>query len=306
MSTEQTSAPVDNATQQGGNPVQGIEQQGEADFGKLINETKPAGNAGAPRRDIPTKDVSNEPDPGKVVTTPVIAAAAPATQQPSQADLIRDTVAATVQGLRQPQQQAAPKEVSPEEFDKKFRVVKVTDADITQLFDTDPKKAAAFLNGKIQGAVTQALLMAQELHESRIAEMRGEFEPHVKSWTAYQRQQHETAIEAKFFKDNPELADEKELVEEIKLSMIAKVNAGQVKFSSQDEANKAVADAAKKIVARMQKPAATPSNGTQTAVPGQQQNQGRQMSAASSAGRAGTGKAAAQSDVDLIFGAEAR
>lgn len=311
MANEQGSV-VSNDSQQGANPIQDVAERGDAEFNKLINETQPTGNTGAAKRatsgTIPTKDVSKDPEGEKAVeVTP--AKQAPTETPEQRSALIASVVKATLDGSRQPEK-VATRQISDEEFNKKFGVQNITEAHIQQILDADPKKAAAALNGMLQGLNRQSLLMAQELFQAELAKQRAEFEPHVKSWTSYQKQQNEARVEQQFYIDHPALADEKDLVSEIRDAMVLKVQQGQLKFATQQEANKAVADAAMKIVSRMQKPQGSANGTSSTGQSSQQTEQrptgGRQMSAASSAGRAGTGKAATLTDAEMIFGADAR
>lgn len=312
MANENGSA-VSGDTQQGANPVQDVAERGDADFNKLINETQPTGNAGGAKRatpgTLPQKDVSKDGVGDKTGTEEVVQQkAAPAETAADRSALIADVVKATLAGSRPAEQRAAPAKISDEDFNKKFGVLNVTDSHIQQLLDADPKKAAAALNTMFQGLNRQSLLMAQELFESRMKEMQDKFTPHVESWTRYQREQNEAKVEQQFYTDHPALADEKDLVAEIRDAMVLRVQSGQLKFSSQTEANKAVADAAMKIVTRMQKPqgdAAGDGTRAQTASTAKP-NVGRQMASASSAGRAGTGKAPQLSVAEEIFGADAR
>lgn len=309
MANENGSA-VSGDTQQGANPVQDVAERGDADFNRLINETQPTGNAGGAKRatpgTLPTKDVSKDPEGEKAAEVVV---AKPAETAADRSALIADVVKATLAGSRPAEQRPAPQKISDEDFNKKFGVMNVTDAHIQQLLDADPKKAAAALNTMFQGLNRQSLLMAQELFESRMTEMQAKFTPHVESWTRYQREQNEAKVEQQFYTAFPALVDEKDLVAEIRDAMVLRVQSGQLKFSSQTEANKAVADAAMKIVSRMQKPQGDAAGDTtrgQTASTAKPNSGGRTMAAASSAGRAGTGKTAELSVAEQIFGADAR
>lgn len=313
---------VSNESQQGGNPVEGMAESGESAFNEIIsgNERAPStgqtGGTAKPRSNLPQKDASEIPEGSPANPTVTTPAAIPAARQPTSTDLIRDTIAATAAAIArtqqtQPRQQPTPRQLTPEqetaEFNKRFGVVRTDPREMAQLFDQDPAKAAAFFDAKLQAGIRQALLMAKELGAAEIDQVRSAYDPKIKAYDEYMTRVKEEAIETNFYKDHPDLADEKDLVETVKSDLINRVRSKQLTFADQASANKAVADATRKIVARMNKPSsdAIQTGGTRTAV----KPAGapvRQMSGASSPGRPGTGKAAAQSDVELVFGADAR
>jgi hypothetical protein len=297
---------MNQETQSGQQPDKGIAHQGESDFTELTS-----GSSTAPAKIAPTQESTTQIQP-QTGTTPTGAEQQTQTPTPPAAPsttidpkMLESIVSAAVRGS-QPQTQAVAqpeKQLTDEEFNKKFGVVSVTPEHIAQLLDQDPKKAAVALNNLLQGVARQAVLMNQELTAAEVSRMRGEIDPHIKSWQTYQREVREQQVEAKFFKTYPDLANERDLVMTIKDSLIAKVQAGQLTFASEDEALKAVATATAATLARLNKTAATAGTTQNTQTTGQ--NTGRQMSAASTAGRSGTGQATAKSDVEQIFGNDA-
>lgn len=311
---DESNAPV------GGNPVEGLAGQGESDFASVIGTQDKAQSPGAaqtggtkPRSALPQKDVANIPE-GEP-SNPVVAPVKVASPAPSQADLIRDTVAATAAAFKQTaapttqQRQRTPQEEEAE-FNQKYGVVRIDPTEMAQLFDQDPKKAAAWFENKLQAVARQALLMGKELGSSEIGQIRAEYEPKIKAWDAYQQRQYEEKIETDFYKEHADLADERDLVETVKSDLINRVKSGQLKFPDQKSANNAVAEATRKIVARMNKPVTPDAQQTPgakpTGKPATVAPAVRQMSGASSPGRSGTGKAAALTDAELVFGTEAR
>ena len=87
-------------------------------------------------------------------------------------------------------------------------------------------------------------------------------------------------------------------------SIKAKKDAGAVSFSSDEQVFEAVAAASRKLLARMNTQASSASGKhTQTQNNGQPS---RQMAQVSTSGRSGTGQTATRSDVDEVFGADAR
>jgi len=282
----------------------GFGAQGTQDFGAAVGAPAPTPETGTPPN-VQDGGTGGSHDTPSGQTAPVTQpAAAP---QQSQADIIKATVDATTNALMRQQQAQAPaaadaKELSTEEFNRKFGVVQVTPDHITALLDQDPKKGAATLNGLIQNTVRQAVLMALEVADGKISDVSSKFEPHINTWQSYHREVQAKAAEERFFKAHPALASERELVMEMKDAFIAKVQAGQIRFSSEQEAFSAVANAVNSILTKVRGGA----NGGQAAQTQTGQTQHRQMSAASSAGRTGTGQAAAKNVVDEIFGVDAR
>ena len=300
------------------NPTASVGDQGSQDFASMIGNPTPtpttptqtavpSQNASTPASPAPTQEFVIDTTKGDA---PVQTQTAPVVPQQSHADIIKATADAIVnaqQRATQTQQQAqAPRtnaDLSPQEFNNKFKVVQVTEKHVADLLNQDPKVAAASLNSLLQGTVQQAVLMALEIADANVAKVKSDFEPDINSWRSYENERRQKAAEDRFFKTHADLANERELVMELKDAFIARVRAGQVSFKDETEAFSAVAAAARNILTRVRGGA----QGGQSANPatGQQAN-GRQMSAASSAGRSGTGAATAKSDVDLIFGAEAR
>lgn len=236
-------------------------------------------------------------------------------QAPNYNDIIKSTVDATAQAFRQnlPQQPAPqPQPISAQDFDRKYGIVRPNEQMLNQIMGQDPKQAVATLDSLFQANLTAALRMSNDLVEAKLSELNGRYEPHLKSWQQHQQQQQNQAAEDAFFKKNPDLVVERDLVMEMKDAFLTKVSAGQVRFNNTDEAFSAVANATRAI---LNKTRGAQTNGqTQT---GQNQDNGggmvsnppagRQMSAASSAGRTGTGQAAAKkSIVDEVFGEDAR
>ena len=304
------------------NPVTSMGSQGSQDFDSLTSGTSPQTNQkqtpmapvseGLPGEQL--SDVTGAGKPAKSLPQTTESGQQPGTTPPgmSQADIIRATAEAVAkahmagQQSQQQQQVQAPRgtqDLSPEEFNKKFSVIRANEELVTTILGQDSKKAAIALDTYGQNLVKQAILMAMELTESNLGKFREEVNPHITSWQQYRQQQETVAAEQRFFKSAPDLANERDLVMELKDAFIARVRAGQVRFTNEAEAYSAVANAARSILKRVN-PQWGAASGTQVAST-TGQHQGRQMSAASSAGRSGTPMATAKSDVDLVFGADA-
>jgi hypothetical protein len=311
------------------NPVGSMGSQGSQDFDSMITTPQggstpppsqdggghPGENLGAqndaagklPQKSL-TPDAGQAPDGQGGQTAP--SATPPAAQ--SQADIIRATAeavaAAHVRGQQsqqhQPQGPAPKADLSPQEFQQKYNVTRANEELVSTILGQDPRKAAAALDQYGQNLVKQAILMTMELNEANLGKFREEVNPHLQSWQTYQRQQEAVAAEGRFFKAAPDLAGEKDLVMELKDAYLAKVQAGQIRFANEQEAFNAVANAARTILKRVNPAWGQGQSGGQQA-PTTGQQPGRRMSVASTTGRSGTGQAAAKSDVDMVFGADA-
>lgn len=221
----------------------------------------------------------------------------PPAHQLSEADLTRiaataaGAARAAVQPAHQPQQPAT---MSDAEFASRYKTPTVDAAFMQQLMDTDPAKGAAVMNGVLKQTYTSALLMANDLFQAELAKMRGEFQPHVESFRSFQASQQKTALENEFYSLHPDLATERDLVNEVIDSFQAKVARKEISFADKTSAFKAVADASKKLLARM----SASSDGQQSppAQPAQ-----RRPAAATSQGRSGSGQPQNLSPMDKVM-----
>lgn len=220
----------------------------------------------------------------------------------SDADLTR--IAAVAAGaVRQSQPQQAPAQESPmtdEQFAARYRTPKVDAAVMQAILDTDPVKGAAALSALLKQTYTSALLMSNDLHQAEIAKVRGEFEPHISTFRAYQQQQQKVALENEFYSLHQDLANERELVNETIDAFQAKASRGEVRFTDKSQAFKAVADSVRKILSRM---GATPANGGQQ-TPNHEASSSsgpRKMAAATSQGRSATGQFVAGTSMEKMM-----
>jgi hypothetical protein len=283
------------------NPNTALGSQGSQEFNEIITTPAPAAApAAAPvetTKPVETASTSQATQPPPT----------PSASGPSQAEIIRATAEAVAQAHLRGRTEATPtpaKELSPEEFNRKYNVTRAHEELVTAIIGQDPKKAVAALDAYGQGLVKQAILMAMELSDANLGRYRDEVNPKLTAWEQYRSQQEAVAAEGRFYQFAPDLANERELINEIKDSFIAKVRAGQVKFSSEPEAFKAVAETARTILKKVNPSWGQGGGASQAQTQGQQQ--GRHMSVASSTGRSGTGQATVKSDAELVFGADAR
>lgn len=293
-----SASPASAAPVQGASPIPKLEARGERDFDKQLTE-----QGGAEKVETVTPVETTTP---VVTTTPAVTPTTTPASTDDRAALIRAAVEGTLAGINKPAQQGRQpeKELTDAEFNSKYGIPTIDAGIMQRLLDADPAKGALVLQNLLMQAVRSGALISKDLYTSDITKLRGEFEPHVKSWQDYQNERTENKAQEMFYTDHPDLKDEKELVMELKDALIAKIQSGQRKpFTSQKEANKAVADAARLLVARMNKPGTAAQGG---AAPAAIQPSTRQMSAASSAGRSGTGHATVKSAVEEVFGADAR
>lgn len=310
------------------NPVGNLADQGSSSFDSALDAasaTPPATQA--PTTSSPTtpqgengqtqvSPAAQQPAAQPTKQTPPTEPAANGKPAPSHAEIIQATADAVLRArdAQAPKAPPAPKsvaekpvgELTPQEFAERFGVTRANDALIQQIQGADPKAAAAALDTYGQNLVRQAVLMTMEVAEAKIKALEQSVRPHTDSWQAHQKQVREQQLETDFFKSHPDLQNERDLVMEMKDAMIARVNSGQVKFNNAQEAFDAVAAAARKILSRTA-PGLTNGNPGPAAVAQQASPPpSRQMSAASSAGRAGSGQANPKSVVDDIFGSDAR
>jgi hypothetical protein len=289
------------------NPVPSLGDQGSQTFSDvIIPPVGPTGENTQQTSDAGGRLPQKSADDGQQsVTQPKQTTAA----EQSQADIIRATAeavaAAHVRGAQSAAQPAMPsqKDISPEDFAKKYNVTRANEELVATILGNDPKRAALALDQYGQNLVKQAILMTMELNSNELTRFRGEIDPHIQSWQSYRAQQEAVAAEQRFFSYAPDLANEKALVMELKDAFITKVRAGQVQFANENEAFSAVANAARTILKKVN-PSWTPTAGNQSGPTGGQQT-GRRMSVASSTGRSGTPQATAKSDVESVFGPDA-
>lgn len=300
MSTEQTSS----AATQGGQIQTRLETRGENDFSKQLEtqQTRPetGGQQQQPSQVAPgVADTSA--DTGQAVSS---TAASPAAKPGLDSAAIEAVVAATLagaqKGQQQPQQQQQ-RELSTEEFNKKYSIPSVNVDMMKAIMDADPAKGAQALQNLLIQAVRSGALISKDVLGADISGLRNEFSPHIESWKTEQSRQQTAAMYDKFFTINPDLKDERELVDALGSEFASRVKAGSIKLSSPEEGMKLVADAVRKTITRLRGTAGTaPAKGGNNLPPQ------REMSAASSAGRSGTGQPQQKSDVETVFGDSAR
>ena len=224
-------------------------------------------------------------------------------------DALRDSIVAGIvaaQQRQQPAQPAAPAEpqMTPEQFRERFGIPTIDARVYEQLFGVAPDKPerVAALENLFHSHLRAGLKMAQEIYQSRIAEVQQQLQQQVAPlMTAHQRAQ-EAAIQTEFFGANPDLREEVALVNEVKDAMIAR----GVRFSSKEEMFKQVGAAARQLLARYK---GQPVGG-QTTQPGSQPTQPtgsrpspRTMTPSSQGGRGGSsGSGSKPTTAEAVFG----
>lgn len=269
----------------------------------------PAGQSEpSPKPTTPAPTASEPVEPstdGQTSTEPVQPAASPALTP----DALRDSIVAGIvaaQQRQQPAQPAAPAEpqMTPEQFRERFGIPTIDARVYEQLFGVAPDKPerVAALENLFHSHLRAGLKMAQEIYQSRIAEVQQQLQQQVAPlMTAHQRQQ-ETAIQTEFFGANPDLREEAALVNEVKDAMIAR----GVRFSSKEEMFKQVGAAARQLLARYK---GQPVGG-QATQPGSQPTQPsgsrpspRTMTPSSQGGRGGSsGSGSKPTTAEAVFG----
>jgi hypothetical protein len=195
--------------------------------------------------------------------------------------------------------------MSPQEFDAKYGIIRPTEAMVNQLFNTNPQQAVAVLDQLFQSNLTASLRMANDIIEAKLNQLQEQYRPIVSSYQEQRQLAQNQASEGRFFAAYPNLTNEKGLVMEMKDAFIAKVQAGQIKFTNEAEAFAAVANATQSILNRL-RPGGAPA-ATQPGVANR--SNGRQMVTASGTGRQGSGTSTANKPKDIVeevFGADAR
>lgn len=308
MSTEATPSAVPT---QGANPVQSLENRGDKEFSAVLTA-----QGGDQKPDhVEKKDTQASAQPA---ATPAAAqpAATPtaATADPTKGGVdpatLEQIVSAAVAGATKNQSQvqpapaAAPKEISVEEFNKKYGIPTVNAEVMQRILDADPAKGAQAMQNLLLQAVRSGALIAKDALGADIGKLRDEFSPHIQSWQKYDGERREKAMYDTFFTTYPDLKDERELVDALGTEFASRVKAGTIKISSPEEGMKLVAEAVRKTVTRLRGAGGqVPGKGTSPAPAVVPQ---REMSAASSAGRSGTGQPQQKSDVENVFGSDAR
>lgn len=290
-----------DSTPGGGTPTQGetttTQSSPQADNPFAQTDT----SVQTPPADQSTQQQTQQVAPTTQAATPPVAPVPPTTPsiQPP-ADLTK-TVTEAVLAAERARQQAAQQtqqqtiqDLTPEQFNKKYGVVQVTPQHMQQIFDQDPAKGAAALNSIIQGAVKQALLMGNAFAEHKLGKVIEQITPLQQA----HQEQHERSLWDGFFKGNPDLVNERALIEEIKDAAIGR----KMTFDSKDALYTFLAKTARERLARV---GGSQAQGTTANVaPNVQQRQApptRQMTPLSQGGRSGTGKASSKSDAELIF-----
>lgn len=320
-----TNAAEQASTQDTGLAPAPLETQGGNDFASLL------GKEGAQDTKVDTSSATVEQDaskPPKPISKPAgkegekVASqegttqqAAPTTMSGIDPKVLEEIVAASTRGVQKAtaesstataQQKKDAQQLTPEQFNAKYQIRTATVDDIKALLDQDPNKAVAAMNELLIANARTAVLMANDVFQAHLAKARGEYEPHVTAWKAHQAKLAEDRAQTTFYTKYPDLANEKELVQEMIDALRAKRDAGTVSFQTDDQTFEAVAAASRKLLARMNTQANGAGGTTAQSNNKGQQTSSRQMATASTAGRSGTGQTAAKSDVDEVFGADAR
>lgn len=309
MSNEATPSAV---PQQGANPVQSLENRGDKEFSAVL--TAQGGDQKPEHKEKTDTQASAQPAAATPAPAQAAAPAAAATPEAPKTGgidpaVLEQVVSAAVAGARKGEPAptaaaAAPKEISVEEFNKKYGIPTVNAEVMQRILDADPAKGAQAMQNLLLQAVRSGALIAKDALGADIGKLREEFEPHINTWKQEYNSQQEKKMYDTFFTANPDLKDERELVDAMGTEFAARVKSGQIKISSPEEGMKLVADAVRKTITRLRGAAgAAPGKGASSAAAAAPQ---REMSAASSAGRSGTGQPQQKSDVESVFGSDAR
>jgi hypothetical protein len=285
----------------------------------LVKSVRDGQSGGEQQQQTPPADGQQTPPPqGDQQTQQPPVVPQPTVQQPAsvvpaqdQNTLVSSAVEAAIRATRaeqnQPSQpnQQQDRPLTDAEFNQKYGVPVVTPQHLETILGQDPVRGSQMLNQLLRSTMTAALKMSADVMQAEHQRLRGEYSGPINEWKTHQAIQRQKEAEAEFYTAYPDLANEKAIVSEVRDAFILRVNSGQVQFKDRKEAFAAVANTVQNLLKGFTRtPTQQGQNGQQTPTTGQPT---RQMSAALSAGRTGTGQAAApKSDVEAVFGAEAR
>lgn len=106
-------------------------------------------------------------------------------QQPDLQSIIKSTVdatAAAMQRTAQPAtQQRQTQEISPQEFDRRYGIIRPNEQMLTAILGQDPKIAVQTLDQLFQSNLTAALRMSNDLVEAKLKELDSKYQPHISS-----------------------------------------------------------------------------------------------------------------------------
>lgn len=205
------------------------------------------------------------------------------------------------QAQPQGQQQQTP-QITPEEFNKKYGIPTVTADTYEAIFGVAPDRPERVqaLNQVLQGLIRPSVLMAQDLMETRVAEIMGHINPLTQ---AYQSEMDRRQNEA-FYQQFPEFKGYEGLINEIKDAHVARKKT----FASAQDAFKSVADTARQILKQTQPQGSVPGQapaGGQAQQPVVTQTPTRRMTPSAQGGRGGTPSATNnKSTAEQIFGSQ--
>jgi hypothetical protein len=169
--------------------------------------------------------------------------------------------------------QEAPKQWTQEEFDKTFNVMRVNPKHLEMLAQGGDAALQAH-NEMIQGAVRQAVTMAQALYQNQHAQLQQQLNPYMQ----FANQMRENAYRNEFYETNKDLAGFEPLVEDVKGRLEREGFKG-----SKEQVFKRLAEETRKVLSVVQKPGAT-GNVSQT-----QANTTTKMTPLSGGGQGGAG-----------------
>lgn len=188
-------------------------------------------------------DPNLEAAPADAPPTPApVASASPTQLTPDMvADIARRASEGTLEGLKKITPAATPKELTPEEFDRTFRVFRADENFISRLDSAEtPAAKAAVFNEFGQGVVRQALTMAQHI----IADKEQQFRTMLAPLMQFRAQAEEHRLEERLFTLHKDLSEYKPLVAEVKSRLIAQ----KARFPTEDAALKAIADETRRVL----------------------------------------------------------
>ena len=116
---------------------------------------------------------------------------------------------------------AAPRELTPEEFDRTFNVFKPSDRLLADMRSDDPAKALAAIYELRDGLIRQSMTMAEYRIKQYIDNLSSEFKASVEPLQTYVSESQARSFRDDFFKEHPDLEPYETIVDAISTKLSA-------------------------------------------------------------------------------------
>ena len=252
-------------------------------FGAAGTSTPTPGSTPSPA--APPTTTPAAPAPGGTPTpstTPAPGTATPGSPTPSvtpppgmTAEMVQQIVSSAVKGVAGELKPKEPeKPFTQEDFERTFNVVKMKPEDLAALAEGG-EKAIAIHNNLLQGAVRQAVTMAQHLQTSELGKLQAALKPYMDFATTVR----EDMYRKEFYDTNKDLSGFEHVVDDVKTRLEREGLRG-----TKDEVFKRLAEETRKVIKSITEKGGTPAAGGSTTQPTT-----TQMTPLSSGGQGGAG-----------------